>query len=369
MSVSLACPTMQLTTEQRVFLVNEWIRTGSLQQVAAAFRLQYPDRDVPAKSTIWKNVRKYQDEGTSLNLNKGRSGRRKSARTDDNIATVQQELDNNPHVSARRNGLGLSKSSFQRIVRRDIRWYPYKMRLRHQLLEADMPKRRQYCQWLLDRAPRFHEDLIIGDEASFFMNGKVNNHNVREYAPTRNPPPFHYDKNISREKVSAWIGLCGNGSMIGPFFFDGNLNGEGYLRLINEQIVPELDRQFVRQPDGSYERTWWVQDGAPPHRSVIVTERLSQLFNNRVIAMNHPVEWPPRSPDLTPCHFFLWGYLKSKVYTSPPQNINDLRARIIRECDALRQQEDMIRQAVQAMRSRAQTCMDRNGGHVEGHWE
>ena len=59
--------TMQLTTEQRVFLMTEWTHSGSLQQVAQAFRRRFPDRNVPAKSTIWKNVRKYQAEGTSLN--------------------------------------------------------------------------------------------------------------------------------------------------------------------------------------------------------------------------------------------------------------------------------------------------------------
>ncbi|GBL85749.1 hypothetical protein AVEN_193194-1 [Araneus ventricosus] len=27
--------------------------------------------------------------------------------------------------------------------------------------------------------------------------------------------------------------------------------------------------------------------------------------------------WPPRSPDLTPCDFFLWGYVRDKVYVPP----------------------------------------------------
>jgi hypothetical protein len=27
--------------------------------------------------------------------------------------------------------------------------------------------------------------------------------------------------------------------------------------------------------------------------------------------------WPPRSPDLTPCDFFLWGYVKDRVYIPP----------------------------------------------------
>jgi hypothetical protein len=28
--------------------------------------------------------------------------------------------------------------------------------------------------------------------------------------------------------------------------------------------------------------------------------------------------WPPRHPDLTPCDFFLWGFVKEAVYVRPP---------------------------------------------------
>ena len=27
--------------------------------------------------------------------------------------------------------------------------------------------------------------------------------------------------------------------------------------------------------------------------------------------------WSPRSPDATPCDFFLWGYVKDQVYVPP----------------------------------------------------
>ena len=37
--------------------------------------------------------------------------------------------------------------------------------------------------------------------------------------------------------------------------------------------------------------------------------------------------WPPRSPDLTPCDFFIWGYLKAKVYEQRPQTLAALRRR------------------------------------------
>ena len=220
---------MQLTTEQRVFVVTEWLRTGSLQQVSEAFGQRFPDRAIPAKSTLWKNIRKYQREGTSLNLNKGRSGRRRTARTDENIRAVRELLQRDPHVSVRRNGLGIRPTSFHNIVRLDIRWYPYKMHRRHELLDADLPRRLRFCQWFLDQHPRFIEDLVIGDEAAFFMNGRVNNQNVREYAPMHHPPYFNFDVNMDREKVSLWIGLCGDGTLVGPCFFNGNQIGRAHV--------------------------------------------------------------------------------------------------------------------------------------------
>ena len=43
--------------------------------------------------------------------------------------------------------------------------------------------------------------------------------------------------------------------------------------------------------------------------------------------MGHDVEWPPRSPDSTPCDFFLWGHLKNEVYKTPPTDLQELRDR------------------------------------------
>ena len=39
----------------------------------------------------------------------------------------------------------------------------------------------------------------------------------------------------------------------------------------------------------------------------------------------------PRSPDLSTCDFFLWGYLKSHVYTHKHRTLNDLKEAIRQE--------------------------------------
>ncbi|CAH1383345.1 unnamed protein product [Tenebrio molitor] len=35
-----------------------------------------------------------------------------------------------------------------------------------------------------------------------------------------------------------------------------------------------------------------------------------EFYDNRLISLNMPHEWSPRSCDLTPCDFFLWPYIK-----------------------------------------------------------
>jgi hypothetical protein len=41
------------------------------------------------------------------------------------------------------------------------------------------------------------------------------------------------------------------------------------------------------------------------------------------------MKWPSRSPDLTPCDFSLWGYVKEQVFVPPlPLDIDDFKLRI-----------------------------------------
>jgi hypothetical protein len=47
-----------------------------------------------------------------------------------------------------------------------------------------------------------------------------------------------------------------------------------------------------------------------------------------VLLEKEKVEYPPRSPDLTPLECFLWGALKNAVYTSTPHILQDQRHEI-----------------------------------------
>ena len=55
---------------------------------------------------------------------------------------------------------------------------------------------------------------------------------------------------------------------------------------------------------------------------------LEKSLPNRLISRFGNVSWPPRYSNLTPADFFLWGYLKSKVYEINPSNLQERKENI-----------------------------------------
>ena len=53
-----------------------------------------------------------------------------------------------------------------------------------------------------------------------------------------------------------------------------------------------------------------------------------ELFSKQGISRFGDIPWPPSSPDLYVCDFFLWGYLKNRVYTTWPRTLKELKQRI-----------------------------------------
>jgi hypothetical protein len=70
---------------------------------------------------------------------------------------------------------------------------------------------------------------------------------------------------------------------------------------------------------------YFQQDGATAHTSRASMAEIQSFFGDRVISRGI---WPPRSPDLTPPDYFLWGHLKAQVYANKPRTIEALKANI-----------------------------------------
>jgi len=71
--------------------------------------------------------------------------------------------------------------------------------------------------------------------------------------------------------------------------------------------------------------------------------------------------WPSRSPDLS-CDFFLWGYLKGRVYTHKPRNLNVLKDAIRQEVLTIHQQ--LLARAMDNIKRRIENCIQVDGRHL-----
>ena len=109
---------------------------------------------------------------------------------------VHQQIEEHEDFSTRRNELDLSRSTIQRIIKKDFHYYPYKPKVRQQLLEGDYDRRATFCEWLLDKNVRFINNLIVTDEEAFHMNGMVNRQNVRTCSPYKQNPMNIFKKPI-----------------------------------------------------------------------------------------------------------------------------------------------------------------------------
>ena len=71
--------------------------------------------------------------------------------------------------------------------------------------------------------------------------------------------------------------------------------------------------------------------------------------------MGHSIEWPPEVL-----------ISQSKVYATPPINVDDLRIRVTAEVNILKENPDLMKKIMRSTRKRAQVCVNRNGGQGEG---
>ena len=107
---------------------------------------------------------------------------------------------------------------------------------------------------------------------------------------------------------------------------------------------------------------WFQQDGATCHTADATMDILHERFEGMVISRRGDVNWPPRSCDLTPLDFFLWGFLKSQVYANKPQSTDALKANITNAIAQI--QPDLCGRVIKNWTTRIRATVRSRGGHL-----
>lgn len=327
------------------------------KRAAALYRRRFPRRQLPNDTTI---------HNIEIRVRRGnlRRQRRKYNNNDramnPRFLEVMAMVHVNPHVSLReiQRTLGIPKSTAGRYLKA-VRYHPYHITLNQALIEQDHRDRLLFCQWASQQIRNdgeFFNYVLFSDEATFHSTGILNRHNCHYWAPV-NPHWMGQIDNQHRWSLTVWCGII-NGYLIGPYFFDGMINGETYLQLLQNELPDLLQDVDI----DTRRRMWLQQDGAGPHFANIVKNFLNNTFPNRWIGRGGPVKWPARSPDLTSLDFYLWGYLKDVVYQNAPTTRDDMKERIRAACNIPR---NVLLRTVRHFERRIQYCQQVNGATFE----
>lgn len=332
----------------------------SIREVCTIFNERHPDRPPIVNSTVSKINNIFDEHGTvTKHIIRNQNGNIRGSRNDQ---VVVDYFTNNPRASLRDASLDLTlpRETIRRILqKRKIK--PFKPKFLHTLEIGDEEKRMEFCLWaqgeyLQNR--RFLKSVLFSDEATFTTNGVFSSQNARHWA-VENPEWIVNCKRQYSFKINVWCGVL-NERIIGPYFFENNLNSHLFLNFLRNEFWDAVEDLPLQERVNLH----FQLDGCSVHNGLIVREWLNANFPNRWIGRNSTlIEWPPRSPDITPLDFFLWGVLKEKVYRSRPGTVDVMCDRIRQACTEIT--PDQLRNVMRNIYKRYEKCIQNNGGLIE----
>ena len=336
---------------------------GNALRTAREYARRYPSRRPPDAKVIRRLDDRLRNTGSvdpTYNLHDV-GGRTHGGLTPAQEDAILRRVEETPELSTRAlaRELNASSSTVHRLLRVEG-LYPFRYRPVQGLHPDDFQRRIDFCEWLLQQHEAdnaFIAHILWTDEACFTRDGVFNSHNSHMWSES-NPHAIRPQRHQVRWSVNVWAGILGN-RMIGPYLLPERLTGHSYLVFLRDVLTDFLDDI----PLAAIHGLWFQHDGAPAHFSSPVRNWLDMEYPGRWIGRGGPVLWPPRSPDLTPLDFFLWGHLKELVYRDLVTTESDLVARLHAACTFV---DTTLLQRVQSAIPRcAHARLDMHSGHFE----
>lgn len=307
----------------------------------------------PANIVITRLVNMFETTGSVFRVPKTRN-RQPSI----HIPAIESHFVQNPGSSIRKaaNILSVSSTTVHNILRKSLKFKPYKTQTRQLLSTNAKIKRFQFAN---NFDISILNDIWFTDESYFYLNPKASK-NVVIWSKKK-PLDNFVEKPAHSSKMLVWMAISHHGVFWRPI--QGHMNTETYINLLENEFFPYLKARNL------IDTCYFMQDGAPCHTSKSALQLINDHFKNRVISTRYPqkynmgIEWPPYSPDLTPLDFCIWGTVKARIAKHKPLTLIELNNALRNEVSLFSQQ--FITNAIGSIIPRLESLRNAKGGHIE----
>ena len=295
-----------------------------------------------------------------------RSGRPRTAITRRTVNRVQQELDQDQRVSVRKivENTGFSQGTVHRILKKELKVRRISCKFVPKILTTEQRQQRvNICTENLARLradPLLLRKIVTGDETwlhRYDPDCKTDSSHWLPKGTKHCPPKALRARTVQKSMLIAFMDCTG---VIHTDFCRRTVNAERYGEVLDHlkdsirQKRPGLWHPDPTQP--FLRQLWFHHDNAPAHTAGSTAVKLKDF---------HWLRHPPNSPDLAPCDFFLFLYLKKQMRGVQFDSIaaaQDEAQRILRLIPV-----PVMNEAMDDLARHWQKCIDARGHYFEGN--
>ena len=149
----------RLTQEMRCKIAVWQEAYGSVRQTQHLFNREFGINLAPTRLIIYAIHHKFMKTGSVVDAQ--RSGRPRSRHSEENIWVLEEAyaLSQGKSICRAAVELEISQSAIQRMLRKDIKAFPYKLQTAHKLEEEDNDRKVEMCEMLLNHYDTIHPSL------------------------------------------------------------------------------------------------------------------------------------------------------------------------------------------------------------------
>ena len=417
----------KFSTEEKIFIVM-YCGGRKNAEVIRLFAAQYPDTPksvLKDHKKFSRVINQFLETGSVLDKRenqeigqfkpRGYQVANDSLIDDQEIENIKSNFENHPTLSFRKREEMLNRSHSTLVkISRQLGFYSFKPRVMQLLTDKHVTTRNEFCKTLIKQPDFFTKTLKLlwfSDESVFnTVNQHVNSQNTRYLSTGIERVPSDFHALLSRvqkpKSVHIWGAIfqvlkihmaiffeihffykvCMAYGMPLKIVFLERLVDQKYYKQIminhffNGHSAFDAKRHFYQQDDRVFENKLFIQtklkknlhsfQGAPAHRAKTVISYLRDKTDDKLMALGAPdaklPEWPSRSPDLSPCDFWLWNRLKTDIQNRKegwPKDIPTMKLAIQAAAASIPQND--INNAILHFEKRVKRCKAEHGNTFE----